>query len=266
MPEVDPEILSFYEQAKEIERLASPHHPSGPLEFARTQELILRHLPPGNSRVLDVGGGPGAYAQWLTELGHEVTLIDPVALHVEQAAGRGVASELGDARAINRESDSVDVVLLLGPLYHLVDRPDRLLALSEAIRVVRGGGLVVAAAISRFAALLDLLVRLDRLHEESILDAVSSSLESGLFGGGESGLFTRSYLHRPLELRAEAEQAGLREIRIFNIEGPGFMVNDFADRWVVPARREALLRAARLVEQDPDMLAAAGHLLLIGRK
>ena len=52
---------------------------------------------------------------------------------------------------------------------------------------------------------------------------------------------------------------------LFNVEGPGFILHDFIERWSDPARREALLQAARLVEEEPEMLAAASHLLLVGR-
>jgi SAM-dependent methyltransferase len=266
MPEFDPEVRTFYEMGKEEGRLSSIDRHSGLLEFARTQELILRFMPTGQLRILDVGGGPGIYASWLTGLGHEVRLIDPVELHVEQAKAKGLNADLGDARQLQQDADSVDVVLLLGPLYHLVSRADRVLAFSEALRVLRGGGLVFAAAISRFAPLLDLVVRLDRFHEEPVARIVAASIESGLFGDASHGLFTTSYLHRPTELRAEAEEAGLSGIRIFNVEGPGFMLRDFEDRWADPGRRKALLAAARLVEEDPDFLAMASHLLLVSEK
>jgi ubiquinone/menaquinone biosynthesis C-methylase UbiE len=266
VPELDPVILSFYQQGKEEDRLSSLHHPSGPLEFLRTQELILRFLPERSLRILDIGGGPGAYAQWLTDLGHQVTLCDPVPLHVAQASAKGLSAHLGDARELNEPSESVDVVLLLGPLYHLVNRSDRLQALREATRLVRPGGLVFVAAISRFAALLDLMVRLDKFEEEGVAPLVIECVETGVMDGTENRLFTSAYMHRPSELRAEAEEAGLTSLRLFNIEGPGFMVHNFADRWTDPVRRESLLQAARLVEEDPDLLAAAGHLLLVGRK
>ncbi|HWE67124.1 MAG TPA: methyltransferase domain-containing protein, partial [Acidimicrobiales bacterium] len=95
MTDLDPRIREFYEQGREAERLRDSAHHSGPLEFARTQELILRFLPQRRLRILDVGGGPGAYALWLSELGHDVTLIDPVPMHVDQAASLGISASLG---------------------------------------------------------------------------------------------------------------------------------------------------------------------------
>ena len=68
-------------------------------------------------------------------------------------------AQVGDARRLPYGDASADAALLLGPLYHLTDRGDRLTALSEARRVLRTGGLVAAAAISRFASTFDGLAR-----------------------------------------------------------------------------------------------------------
>ncbi|WUX81429.1 class I SAM-dependent methyltransferase [Streptomyces sp. NBC_01426] len=126
---------------------------TGRLEFERTQELLRRYLPPAPARVLDVGGGPGTHAGWLTEEGNEVLLLDPVPKHVEQARERAprCVAQLGDARDLDVEAGTFDAVLLLGPLYHLAERGDRLAALREASRVVVPGGVVAAAGISRYS-------------------------------------------------------------------------------------------------------------------
>src|SRR6202000_3468363 len=97
----------------------------------------------------------------------EVHLSDPVPKHVEEAneASRSQASfpiascAVGDARKIEQDDASADGVLLLGPLYHLTERADRLKSLREAHRVLRSGGHVFAAAISRYASLMDGLSR-----------------------------------------------------------------------------------------------------------
>ena len=82
-PPVDEEIAGHYRTGYERERLGGG---TSRIEFARTKELLQRFLPPPPAAVLDVGGGPGAYASWLADLGYRVHLIDPVPLHVQQAA------------------------------------------------------------------------------------------------------------------------------------------------------------------------------------
>jgi SAM-dependent methyltransferase len=266
--DLDPRIRAYYEQGQEAERLLNASSPSGPLELVRTQELLRRHLPPAPATILDVGGGPGVHAAWLVEEGYEVHIVDPVALHVEQARNSlaGATAEIGDARNLTRGDSSVDVVLLLGPLYHLVDPDDRLLALQEARRVLHPGGLLCAAGISRFAALLDLLLRLDLLHEPDVQDIVAEVVETGVFRGSERELFTTAYFHRPSELEAEVTAAGFLGTRVFGIEGPGALAPDFPERWQDPPRREVMLWAARLVESEPEMIGAAGHLLAVARE
>ncbi len=154
---MDSKVIRHYETVKdEATRLAEG---VSRLEFERTKEVLLRYLPPPPAQVLDVGGGAGAYAFWLAEKSYNVHLIDIVPLHLEQAKTREGSTLLasigqGEARELDFESESMDVVLLLGPLYHLPDRSDRIQSLKEARRVLKKGGFVFCGAISRFASLL----------------------------------------------------------------------------------------------------------------
>jgi SAM-dependent methyltransferase len=269
MPEFDPTIRAFYESGGEIARFRDGSlSGAGPLEFERTKEILSRYLPPPPLKILDVGGGPGAYAAWLVDRGYDVKLIDPVSLHVDQAraADSRIRAEVGDARQLVEAGASQDAVLLMGPLYHLVNREDRLAALQEAHRVLRPGGWLFAAAISRYAALLDLFVRLGRLYEPGVFQTVSKGLESGVFEGANGNLFTTAYFHLPLELADEVKDGGFEQATILNIEGPGFLLHDFDSAWADPSKRETILQTARLVESRPEFLAASGHLLAVARK
>src|SRR6476619_5016497 len=115
--ELDEDVRRYYDVGEEQDRLDRNR-----LEMVRTQELLERFLPPPPAGVLDVGGGPGRYSSWLAGLGYDVTLVDPMPLHVEQASALGgFDARLGDARSLDDPDGSADVVLLMGPLYHLVD-------------------------------------------------------------------------------------------------------------------------------------------------
>lgn len=104
-------------------------------------------------------------------------------------------------------------------------------------------GLVFATAISRFAALLDMLVRLDALDRE-VLPIVAEAVRSGTFRGGRE-VFINAYSHLPSELVRDVDAEGFNDVEVFSTEGPGFLVQNFEERWADPARRETLLAAAR---------------------
>lgn len=260
----DPDLVAFYTtRYRERDRLtASPH---GRLELARTRELLRRLLPPPPARVLDVGGGPGVHARWLRDDGYDVHLLDLLPTHVRQALDDGavVGAAAADACALPVASGSVDAVLLLGPLYHLVRREQRVRAVVEARRVARPGGVVVAAAISRYAALLDTGAR-GRLDAEALgraTDVVATGWHDPRLG------FTTAYFHRPEELAGELTEAGLLEVEVYGVEGPLWMALDAAGDSAVPDDSAALLdsavRCARAVERDPALLAASAHLLAV---
>ena len=268
---MDPTIQSYYDRAAEESRLEQG---AFQLEHLRTRELILRHAPKPPGCVLDVGGAAGAYAFWLAEQGYEVHLVDAsprlvnVARHRDRAAVHGLAScDVGDARALPQRDEVADMVLLLGPLYHLVDASDRQLALSEAARALRPGGVLIAAGISRWASTLDGLVR-EVLADPSFARIVEGDLRDGHHINLTENIdyFTTAYFHRPDELRNEVADAGLAVEALYGIEGPGWMLSDFNERWNSASRREIILRAARLLESEEAMIGTSAHLLVVGRK
>ncbi|MEI2654276.1 MAG: class I SAM-dependent methyltransferase [Microthrixaceae bacterium] len=260
-PTLDAEVLAYYGQGRERTRLESVSR----LEFLRTAELLERFLPQPPRSVLDVGGGAGAYALSLGRAGYDVTLIDPVPLHVEQAQGAGVESAaVGDARSLHFPDDSFDVVMLLGPLYHLPDRGARLVALLEAVRVVRPSGLIVASVISRFASTLD------GLHAGFLLDdrfeaIVRTDLATGRHEnpGRVPGWFTTAYFHDPGEIETEFGDAGCRVSEVLAIEGPTSGMSDL-DAWLGDDERVGvLMRAIRRVEAEPSLLGCSSHLFIV---
>lgn len=264
-PEVAPEILEFYaETFDESVRLTGTAE--GLLELVRTQEILRGRLPDVPAAVLDVGGGPGVHAGWLSGDGYRVHLVDPVPRHLKQAAAAGCSTELGDARALTAGTASYDAVLLLGPLYHLLERADRQRALAEARRVVRPGGLVAAAAIGRYASLFEHTAT-TLLTRDGVRDAVADILRTGRHEPGRKG-FTAAYFHTADELAAEMRAAGLRDVTVHGVEGPAWAVlktaepPDSARPFDSPVF-QAALTAARLSDPYPELLPASSHLLAL---
>lgn len=260
---MDPQVRAYYVDGfREDDRLRLRAH--GVLERVRTQELLTRLLRPPPAAVLDVGGGTGVHAGWLAEGGYTVQLLDPVEAHVASAGQLpGVSAAVGDARALVEADESQDAVLLLGPLYHLPERDDRLQALCEARRVARPGAPVIAAGISRYATLMDL--GSDGRLTEAVEPFLQRLHATGRFQAGVVG-FTTAYLHRPDELAADLADAGLHRVEVYGIEGPAGPTLRALGMDCLNERLDAAVRAARIVERDPALIAASGHLLAVGWK
>lgn len=257
----------YYERGLEANRLSADG--AGRLEFERTKEIVLRRLPPAPATIADIGGGPGRYSLWLAELGYRVLHRDLVPLHVEQvrqATGNDVAIDaaLGDARSLDLADASVDAVLLLGPLYHLQRRADRIQALREAGRIVRPGGPVFAAAISRWAARLDGVLQ-KRLYQDvpQFLQFVDPLERTGVMPAVVPGWFC-GYAHRPGQLRAEFASSGLAVADLVCVEGAGYLLNDLDERMADAADWQVVLDTARAHERVPELMGLGPHLLATG--
>jgi len=265
------DILAHYAQVEEERRLEAG---IGELERIRTQAIITRHLRPAPGKILDVGGGPGVYARWLAELGYDVELIDPVPRHVSLAeqslaeieTGRGRAM-IGDARDLEFSDESQDAVLLLGPLYHLPESSDRLRCLAEAFRVLRPGGSLIAAALSRFASLMDGFAR-ELVRDPQFVSLLKRDLEDGRHSNPTTNpvYFTTAYLHRPEELAAEVAGSGFTSIELIGVEGPFWCMPSFGSLWAEDSTRALMLTLLDRVEGEPTLLGSSAHILAVGRK
>ena len=265
------EIVAHYEQGEEIQRLSSS---LGQLEETRMRELIARHLPAVPAVVYDVGGGPGGYACWLAKQGYEVHLVDPVPLHVEQASAASQAQpdhpiaelRVGDARHLDRAEDSVDVVLMLGPLYHLTERNERIAALQESYRILRRGGIIFAVAISRYASTLHGMI--DGNMDPDFIKIASRDLREGQHRNPNEhpAYFTTAYLHRPEEFKSEIEAVGFDLEGLFGIQGPGWLLQNLEEQWADRNYRERLLNIAHFLESEPSVIGVSAHIMAIARK
>lgn len=260
-PLLDPSIEKFYSEGNEKDRLDTHR-----LERDRTLRILKKQLPAAPAIILDVGGAAGVYAFPLQEMGYEVHLIDPILLHIKQAQEHGekrgvklAGYTVGDARKIEKEDKSVDVVLFLGPVYHLIEEKDRLQALKEAHRVLKPGGFLFAAGIARVASLMD------AMHKATLyskLEAIEKELSSGIHRKSSEDI-TFAYLHHPKDLVKEIEKCGFQNTTLRAIEGPvwGKQIIEVLQKdekgW------EKLLDLLEQIETDESIIGASGHFMAI---
>jgi len=145
--EVKDYLSNYYEQYDEDGRLTSKY---GMVEYITTMKYIEKYLKPG-MRIMEIGAATGRYSHALAQQGYQVDAVELVAHNIEifkqnTVSGEPVTITQGNAMDLSVfESDSYDITLLLGPMYHLYTTEDKLKALSEAIRVTKKGGIVFAA-------------------------------------------------------------------------------------------------------------------------
>jgi S-adenosylmethionine-dependent methyltransferase len=242
-------------------------------EFAVTLRVMGDYLPAPPARVLDVGGGPGRYAIELVKRGYEVTLFDLSAACLQMARARAAAAGAtlaevahGTATDLGRYADGAfDSVLLMGPLYHLLEDGQRRQALAEAVRVLRPRGSLFAAFVTRHAVLRWAAVN-DPLWPLQNPQDLASILETGVLPPhGTPGSGFVAWLARPDEVEPLLSGAGLELLALLGVEGLVSMIEEVVnalrgeawDFWVDLNYR---------VATDPSIHGGVEHLLAVGAK
>ena len=171
-------IIDFYNHYDEDSRLAPRH---GMVEFLTTMRYIERFIRPGD-RVLEIGAGTGRYSHALARQGYAVDAVELVEHNIEVFRQNTLLEEnvrivQGNALDLSAFPDrTYDIVLLLGPLYHLYNDEDKRQALREAIRVTKKGGVVFAAYVISDGCLLEMAFRHHKID-------VAQYIKDGLLDG-----------------------------------------------------------------------------------
>jgi ubiquinone/menaquinone biosynthesis C-methylase UbiE len=266
---IAPDIDDFYAATSEEGRLQLG---LGPLEFERNKELISRYLPK-KGIIIDVGGGPGIYSEWLAGMGHEVHLVDPVEKHIKQAnkrskqAKKPFKSILGEAQKLELPDNFADLVILHGPLYHLQQKADRLRAISEAKRVLKAGGIVLGFAINHSASTIAALLN-GFIHAPEIFRMCKEELTTGVHTPPKNmpGVLPSAYFHKPDELKGEFEETGLTYLDTYAVEGLIWMDKNYFESRSDAAKKANMMQLMQITENDKSLLSLSPHMMIAGRK
>lgn len=270
MKMIDKDVLESYNTGKEKGRL---YKGIGLVEFARTKEVLCEQLPKPKAVVYDIGGAYGEYSYYLTDLGYDVYLYDLSEKNIEmsQEMGRELGiflkcAEVADARSIPRPDNSADAILLLGPMYHIMEREERHLCLKECYRLLKPGGKLFTAGISRYATTLKYICRYDYqpvIDDIDFYRMLENTVKTGVHTRKPMGM---AYFHKPEELADEIITAGFTNTDTRGVLGPATMIRNLDEAWKDENKREAIMRIVRLLEKEESMMGSSTHFLVIAEK
>lgn len=238
-------------------------------EFILTCRYIDRYVKPGD-RVLDIGGGPGRYSLYLSSKGCDVTLLDlsdaNVAYASSQAAEQG--TPLKAVRGDAREADMLvpgpfDHILLMGPLYHLLEERDRIKAVNASLRLLKPGGVLFVSFINMFAGMIYAM----KIEPAIILDQKETEFHNTVLAdksfAGQA--FTQAFFINQNEVLPFMSQFPLQKLHYFGQEGITSPCEDnlFSKS---PEISSAWLDMAEKLCERECLLSWSEHLMYVGRK
>ena len=238
------------------------------IEFEITKRYLDNYITGEALEIFDIGGGPGRYAFYLAGKGHKVTLLDLSQHNIEVAKEKSKKLGIhldgyikGNALELGSYKKKYDVVLLMGPLYHLINEADRRKALEEALKLLKADGIIIAAFISKYAPIQDALsyLRLNEGETEKIL----GYLEDGK-NNGDSG-FTTAYFTGIEEVQKLMYDFGLEQLVFAGVEN----ILGSKEKEILSLPEEDIKRWLELgyaLSQDTNLMGTSQHFLYIGRK
>lgn len=224
-------VINYYENYDEDARFSRN---SRKIEFLTTT-TILDGLIDSGSKILDVGAGPGAYSFYYAERGHEVTAVDLTPRHIEiiksKAESRGISNLqafVANAADLSRfPSESYDVVLCFGPLYHITEAKARESCINECLRVLKKGGILAIAYINKYDIMPMLVTRDNRFIKEDMIDKL---LVDGTFREGEETCFwTDSFFTSPDEIENFMSKYHVKKVDHAAADGLSHLIGDQVD-------------------------------------
>lgn len=256
-------LEEYYNKFNEEKRLDSRH---GQVEYRVSVKYIHEYLqkdrPPKDIRILDVGAGTGRYSIPLFEEGYDVTAVELVQhnLGLLKQKKPDIKAYKGNAKKLKRcESDSFDLTLLFGPLYHLGSFEEKLQALSEAKRVTKPGGYIFAAYCMNEYSVITYAFK-----EKHILEC----MKSGMLADDFHTLFQENSLYdyvRLEDIDKLNREAGLIREKIFSPDGAANYIRPFLNA-LTDEEYEMFVKYQMSVCERADLLGAGAHVVDILKK
>lgn len=253
-------LITYYNKFNEDKRLTHRH---GIVEFNTTIKYILDILKTlDNPKIIDVGAGTGKYSIYLNDLGYDVTAVELVKhnLMTLKSKNKDIKSYLGNATNLSKFSDNLyDMVLLFGPLYHLITTEEKLKALKEAKRIVKNGGYILISYYMNEYAIIT-----HGFKDNNILSAIKNNEVDNSFHitPKETDLYSMVRLE---DINYLKDKLNLTRVKILSQDGPSDyirkVINKMDDETFNIYLKYHLSTCERL-----ELLGASSHVLDILKK
>jgi len=253
-------LKKYYNKFNEDKRLNSRH---GYIEFITSLKYIREYLNKmDNPKILDIGAGTGKYSITLADEGYDVTALELVKhnLKVIEKNSNKVKTYLGNAIKLDMfEDNSFDLVLLFGPMYHLVTKEEQLKALNESKRVLKKDGiLLVAYVMNEYAVIVH------GFRDNYILENIKENVIDENFHctPKETDLYKYMRLEDINELN---ELSNLKRIKIITPDGPSNYIRNVLNKMDDETFNTYIKYHLSTCERQ-DLIGAAAHTLDILKK
>lgn len=238
-------------------------------EFLLTCRFIDRYVKPGE-KVLDIGGGPGRYSLYLAHKGCDVTLFDLSTENVKFAQSKAkeknisIKAIVGDARCVDEiVTEQFDHILLMGPMYHLLEESDRIKAVRSSLKLLKPNGVIFVSFINMFAGIIySMKCQHDIVSDPIEQEFYKAFIENKSFAGAA---FTQAYFARQDEILPFMQQFSLEKLHFFSQEG----ITSPCESNIMGQPKEIVnlwLDLCEKICEREDLLSWGEHLMYIGRK
>ncbi|MCP1311382.1 class I SAM-dependent methyltransferase [Paenibacillus tyrfis] len=223
-------VAHYYEMIDEASRFSRN---SRKIEFLTTNIVLETILPP-HAKILDVGAGTGVYSFHYAEQQHEVVAVDITPKHIEaikekcQQRGLNMEAHVENAVDLSRfDSETFDVVMCFGPMYHLTNAADRDRCIRECLRILKKGGLLAIAYINKYSVIPMLATRDQRFIRDSVVNKVIN--EGVIVEGDEDCFWTDAFFTCPEEIEALLGRFEVTAVDHVGTDGISHTIQDYVD-------------------------------------
>lgn len=249
-------LIKYYNKFNEDKRLLTRH---GIIEFNTTIKYISKYIKP-NDKIIDIGAGSGRYSKYFIDKGHDVTAVDLVKhnLKLVEAKSDKIKTYLANATNLSKFKDnSFNIVLLLGPMYHLISKEEKIKALEEAKRICsKDGYIFVQYCMNDFAIIKHGFMDGNILENKNIID------DNFHINPKETDLYSRLRLEDINELN---KITNLKRIKIITPDGPTDYIRNYINK-MKDEEFDLYYKYHLSTCERSDMLGCAAHTLDILKK